>query len=110
MMNIKNLWLKQSVIVCLLPGFCLPVMAQSLRVSGKVTDTGGEPLTGVSIRVSSAPQTGTATDINGAYDITVPDGDAELRFSYIGYVSKSVKTGERKVIDVILEEDSRMLE
>lgn len=55
--------------------------------------------------------TGVSTDINGKYVIRgVPVGNS-LRFTYMGYVEKLIKvTADMKVLDVVLEEDSKALD
>ena len=63
---------------------CSGVLAQSLNITGKVTERNGDPLPGVSIAVMNT-STGTVTDIDGNYRITVEDGNNTLVFSYIGF-------------------------
>ncbi len=78
-------------------------------VSGKVTNSAKEPLIGAAVMVKGGPSTNAAiTDINGEYSIRVLP-DAELEFSYIGYKPVIVKVSGRTSIDVILEEDTMML-
>src|SRR5690606_31734156 len=52
---------------------------------------------------------GTATDLDGRYALTVPDG-ATLVFSFIGYVTQKVVVGNKTVIDITLVEDMAALE
>jgi len=72
------------------------------EVKGKISDTSGETLPGVSVRVKGT-NTGTTTDINGNYTITVPEDNSVLVFTYIGYVTKEVAVSNRTAIDVTLE-------
>ncbi|GHV63462.1 hypothetical protein FACS1894195_5660 [Bacteroidia bacterium] len=53
---------------------------------------------------------GVATDIDGNYSLSIPDGDNELTFSFLGYTSQTVKVGGRSVVDVTLKDDAKMLE
>jgi TonB-linked SusC/RagA family outer membrane protein len=78
----------------------MPVMAQQ-TVTGKVTDDNGEALIGVTVVVENTA-TGTATDAMGAYAIEVPNGDAALLFSYIGYTTTRVAVNGRSTVDVVL--------
>lgn len=71
-------------------------------VSGKVTDEKGEGLPGVSVVIKGSPR-GTTTDAQGAYQIVVPDGNATLTFSFVGYTAQDVKVGNRSEINVKLE-------
>ena len=91
-------------------GFILSMMpmlaqnAQNVTVSGKVTDDKGEPLIGVSVGVKKTT-TGVITDPDGSYSISVPDRDASLVFTYVGYVGQEIIVGNRRNINVTLEED-----
>jgi len=73
---------------------------QEITVSGKVSSSAGEPLSGVSVSVKGS-RLGTTTDANGNYSITVPD-DAVLVFSYVGYEDQEVTVGGRNTINITL--------
>jgi TonB-linked SusC/RagA family outer membrane protein len=76
-----------------------------MEVKGTITDAkDGTPLPGVSIVVKGT-LTGTVSDINGKYVLTVPAGYDELIFSFVGMLTKEEKIGGRAVIDVALEDD-----
>lgn len=81
--------------------------AQSIAVSGTVTDPTGEPLIGASI-LAKGTSNGTATDIDGNYTITVAP-TATLVFSYVGYDPQEVAVDGRSRIDVTMKENSVML-
>jgi len=79
------------------------VLAQEQTVSGKVTDSeDGSELPGVNILVSGT-STGTITDIEGNYRITIPSPDATLVFSFIGYENQEVSVNGRNTVDVVME-------
>jgi TonB-linked SusC/RagA family outer membrane protein len=78
-------------------------LSQEIRVTGKVTDTNGEPLPGVNIVVQGTT-TGTITNINGEYSLSVPE-DASLRFNFVGFEPIVVPVENRNVIDVVMKED-----
>ncbi|PHM11889.1 hypothetical protein B6D48_23910, partial [Salmonella enterica subsp. enterica serovar Paratyphi B] len=59
------------------------------NISGKVTDEKGEPLPGVSV-VLKGSKTGTATNTEGTYTLSIPDDNAVLIFSYVGYTPEEV--------------------
>ena len=89
-MNFKNL-LKVSCFMFLLCLYTLPVTAQNVVVSGKVTDSkDGSPIPGVSILVKGTTA-GTVTDVNGNYKLSVPSSSKTLVVSYIGYDKKEVQ-------------------
>lgn len=79
-----------------------------IKVVGTVTDTKGEPLIGASVKVEGEA-TGMATDIDGNYEIEVPEG-SRLEFSYIGYKSEKKKITRAGKLDVVLAEDTQMLD
>ena len=94
-------------LVAMLLGFTS--FAQNRLVSGKVVDGNGEPVAGASVVVVGQTSTGTATEFDGTWRLSVPDR-ATLSISCIGYVSQTVSVAGRSVIDVVLEEDSEFLE
>ena len=95
--------------------FCLVLTASALssqaqsrnQVSGKVTDTAGEPLIGATVVVVGTT-TGTTTGIDGSYTINAA-ADSQLKFSFIGYAEQTVNVGARSVIDIVMEDDSQVL-
>lgn len=81
---------------------------QSITVTGTVTDK-GEPMPGVNV-VIKGTTAGGVTDLNGKFSIAVPSGESVLVFSFIGYSAQEIAVGNRRIIDVALEEDLRELE
>lgn len=74
------------------------------ELSGVVVDKNNEALVGVGIRVKGK-QAGTATDDNGAFKISVVNGDV-LVFTYVGYTSQEIAYNDQTEIEVILIENS----
>ena len=79
-------------------------LMQPLTVTGKVTDTKGEPLAGVSVKVKNS-QVSAVTDANGNFKINVPNNDAILVFSYLGFASQEKKVGDTKIINIRLAQE-----
>jgi len=78
-------------------------------IKGKVTDKEkGEGLPGVNV-VIKGTSTGTTTDGTGAYTLSVPESGAILVFSFVGYVSQELPVGNRSVLDVAIESDTKAL-
>jgi len=77
-------------------------MIQQQPVTGKVTDSDGNPLTGVNIVVKGTV-VGTITDIDGNYSINVPP-DGILVFSFVGMQTKEIPVEGRNSINVDMEE------
>jgi TonB-linked SusC/RagA family outer membrane protein len=75
-------------------------IAQNLTVHGKVTKDDGQPLQGVSVQVKGA-NTGTTTDINGYFNISV-SGNGTLIFSSVDFTSREVKVNNQTNLDIRL--------
>lgn len=90
----------------------VPVQYTEIKIptiKGKVTDEKGEGLPGVSILLKGTQQ-GTTTDIDGNFSIDVPDKDAVLVFSFVGYISQEVAVGSQTMVNVTLNVDQKILE
>ncbi|WP_190300434.1 SusC/RagA family TonB-linked outer membrane protein [Rufibacter hautae] len=71
-------------------------------IQGKVTSRdGNEPLAGVSVTVKGTTN-GTSTDAQGAFTLSVPDEEAVLVFSYIGFVSREIPVKNQSWVSVVL--------
>lgn len=84
--------------------------AQLLNVSGTVTDPTGEPLIGASVVLKGNQNVGFATDFDGNYTLSNVPEDGTIVVSYIGFKTVEVAVNGRTTIDVILQEDSEVLE
>ncbi|MBN2520083.1 MAG: TonB-dependent receptor [Bacteroidales bacterium] len=94
----------------LIIGFCAVLNAQEITVKGKVTSASdGMVLPGVNVLITGTT-TGTVTDVDGNYALEVPGTEAELLFSYVGYVSQTIKVGDQTIINVVLEEETKELD
>ncbi|CAG5073008.1 TonB-dependent receptor P3 [Dyadobacter sp. CECT 9623] len=85
------------------------VKSTERKVSGKVSDSKGAPLPGVSIVVKGTQQ-GTSSDADGAFSVVVADDNASLIFSFVGYISQEVAVGTQSTIDIALIEDEKSLD
>ena len=86
----------------------LNVTVQGIRITGTVFGN-KMPMPGVNISIKGAT-TGVTTDNNGKYSIKAPDTDAVLIFSYIGYFTQEITVGKRTQINVVMEENTKVLE
>src|SRR5690606_30068771 len=77
---------------------------QAVPVAGTITDMDGAPLPGVTVMVKGTT-TGTTTDIDGNFSIDVPDENAVLVFSYVGFVTEEVAVGSQSQISISLLPD-----
>jgi hypothetical protein len=82
---------------------------QPRKVTGIVKDSHGESIIGASVSIPGTT-IGGITDLDGKYSITVPDKEAVLNFSYIGYTAVEEKIENRSVIDVVLRDDTKQID
>ena len=82
---------------------------QSVTVSGVITDKTGEPVIGANV-LEKGTTNGVITDFDGNYTLTVSGGNSVLVFSYIGYKTQEVTVGSQKKIDIVLVEDTEMMD
>lgn len=98
---------KYLVLLVMFLSVCAPALAQQIKITGTVTDQGGEPLIGVSVRVDKTGN-GVVTDLDGKYSIEA-SAKSTLVFSYIGYENANEAVNGRKVINVTLKESQDVL-
>ena len=78
---------------------------QQKSVSGKVTDSSGSPLPGVSVVVKGTT-IGVITDMGGKYYFAKVPENATLQFSFVGMKTQEVKIGTKTSIDVVLADET----
>jgi TonB-linked SusC/RagA family outer membrane protein len=75
-------------------------LAQNTTVKGKVSDSKGEPLPGVTVKVTGT-NNATTTDVNGNYSLNAP-ANSELTFSFVGYTTQVDRVGSSGILNVSL--------
>ncbi|HMQ46474.1 MAG TPA: SusC/RagA family TonB-linked outer membrane protein [Saprospiraceae bacterium] len=95
--------MKKTSLVLALVLFAVGFAMAQRSISGTVTDNAGDPLIGASVLVKGTT-TGTVTDIDGKYAVSLPEGSDVLIISYTGFSTQEVKVGASNVVDVILAE------
>ena len=79
-------------------------IAQSITVTGIVTDESSQPLPGVSV-LELNTSNGVVTDFDGSYTLLVSSEEAIVVFSYLGFNTKEITVSKQSNINVLLEED-----
>ena len=79
-----------------------------VQIKGVVHDSGNQPIIGATVMEVGSSNNGTVTASDGSFSISVPKG-ASLNISYIGYKSITVRAVEGRTMDILLQEDSEML-
>lgn len=80
--------------------------ADQTRITGKVVDSNGEPLPGVTVRVKNTKKA-TVTDVDGNFSINASPEDL-IEFSYVGFSAKELRANEIGKV-LTLTEDSEVL-
>ena len=107
---LKNLMRVSSIMMILLASLgSFNASAQNRTISGTVVDSGGQPVIGAAVTVVGNTRIGAATDINGAFTLTVPAG-ANCNVESIGYKSQTFAVGNQTTFNIVLEDDTEMLE
>lgn len=103
--------MKRKLLFSLLFSFCVIASVFAQRtVSGNITSAeDGSGVPGVNV-VLKGTTTGTTSDLDGNYRLTVPEEGGVLIFSFIGLVSQESEIGSRSVIDVAMTSDVQELE
>ncbi|MBN2349587.1 MAG: SusC/RagA family TonB-linked outer membrane protein [Bacteroidales bacterium] len=99
-------------ILCFLTFFIMistSLLSQQMDISGKVLDENGDGLPGVNIIIKGTT-TGTTTDTKGIFKITVPDANAILTISYVGYLKEEITVGTQTTFEINLMPDIAALE
>lgn len=94
--------MKKLLLLALLSVSVTMAFSQNV-IRGLVTDPGGMAVIGATVLVDGTT-TGTVTDIDGKFEIALPDGLTDLQVSYIGYESQVVTLGGEDYIEIRLTE------
>ncbi len=88
---------------------CSAATFAQITIKGTVKDKSALPVPGANIAVKGTA-TAVSTDFDGKYSIVVPNKNAQLQFSFIGFTTKTIEVGDRTVVDVVLEQAGQNLE
>lgn len=79
------------------------------NVTGTITDAGGEPLIGVTVKVKGT-SVGTTTDFDGQFSLNKVPENALLEVSYIGMLPQSVSVADKSSFRLVMRDDTQQLE
>ena len=82
---------------------------QTKIVTGIITDKTGEPVIGANIVVKGTTN-GTISGMDGRFSLEIPNNNAVLQVSYIGYLNQTITVGNQKELNIRLVEDTKSLE
>ncbi len=110
--TIKQCTMKKTFFILTLICLFLKTYSQKSTVSGYIKDAGsGEALIGATC-FSPETQTGITSNQYGFYSLTLPQGNYQITFSYIGYESQTIRVNlqDDKTLNVSMVEDSKQLD
>ena len=105
----KNVQFLKRVNLFLLTLCCFTVTFAQISITGKVMDESKEPIIGANVMVKGG-KSGTITDVNGSFKLSVPNRSSVLVISFIGYATKEVPVGTKKMFNIVLKEDGVVLD
>ena len=80
-----------------------------INITGIVSDDTGISIPGANVTIKGTMM-GVVTDVNGAYSISVPNRDAVLVFSFVGFDTQEIIVGDQTRLNIVLREGSREIE
>ena len=109
-MSKKNYFKERIMLLILLFAFMTPfgTLAQTIQLTGLVTDAANEPIIGASV-VEKGTTNGVITDFDGNFALSVSP-KATIIISYVGYATQEVPVNGKTNIRVTLKEDTEMLD
>ena len=105
----KNLLFKALVVAIVVLTGAASALAQKRTVRGVVSDSEG-PMVGVSVVLRDPPPTGVSTGLDGSFELAVPDNNAVLVFSFVGYRTQEIPVGSQTEIRVTMEAEAAALD
>lgn len=88
--------------------YLMQSVQQKTKISGVVKDSNGEPVIGATI-LEVGTSNGVLTDLDGKFSLNV-SSKAQIEISYIGFISQKVKAGSGQSLNIILREDTKLLD
>ena len=100
--------MKKFAAMILALGLSLAAFAQNITVSGVVLDASNQPIVGAFV-VEKGTSNGTSTGLDGDFTLRTKSG-AVLEISCIGYVTRTITVSQDQRLEIILEDDTQMLD
>ena len=81
------------------------LFAQSKLTGTVIGEDDNEPLMGATVKVAGTG-TGTVTDLDGRFTISLPQGKSRITVSYVGYKPETVNVSGKQHVDIVLKSDA----
>ena len=85
--------------------FCMSMVAQEISVSGVVKDEFGETMPGASVSIKGTT-VGVITDLDGKFNLNVPNKSSVLSISFVGYKVQEINVGNKVFFDINMKSDT----
>jgi TonB-dependent starch-binding outer membrane protein SusC len=108
-MIMKKLYRGLSLAAALMVMLAATALAQERVVNGTIRDENGGGMPGVSVLIKGTSQ-GTSTDADGKFSLSVPNDQATLVVSFVGYTTTEIVVGSRSVVDLAMTPDVTSLQ
>ena len=109
MTSMKNLLKVFLMCFITLFAFAGQMMGQQKTITGRVVDALNEGMPGVNVQVKGTTS-GTITNIDGDFSISVPNTKSVLVFTFIGYVKQEVAVGNQTKLNIQMKDDTQSLD
>lgn len=101
--------LRKAVVMLLFALVGFVCNAQEIAVRGRISEDSGQPLIGATVALRGT-SSGSVTDTDGNFSITVPSESAVLIISYIGYVTQEITVGNQRNLEIVLKLNANLLD
>ncbi|MQY80160.1 MAG: SusC/RagA family TonB-linked outer membrane protein, partial [Bacteroidetes bacterium] len=106
---LSRIYTPMLLLVLIIIGTTGYASAQERSVSGVITDSENSPLPGANVTIKGTT-TGTVTDLDGQFTITVPSDESVLVISFVGFIPQEVNVGNQTSFIITLEPELTALE
>ena len=100
--------MKRHTKIFLLFVFAVNIGFSQKTITGNISDDNG-PLPGANI-IEQGTNNGVSTDFDGNYEIILEGESSTIEVSYTGFISQNINVGTQSSVNVILEEDTQLLQ
>ena len=109
-MKRKNLFELRVVIALIFSVLTITTFAQTITVTGTVSDTNSEPVIGASVIILGHSNLGTVTNSEGIFTLPNVPSNSTLRVSYVGLLPQEIAVNGQRNINVTMQQDLKSLE
>jgi TonB-linked SusC/RagA family outer membrane protein len=104
----RSFFISYWIFCFLLLNFSIRAQNQQVLIKGNIVDESNNPVYGAMV-VGNNTAIGTTTDIDGNFQLSLPQNVSSLKASYLGYTTQTVPVRNQQFFKIILKEDEKML-